>query len=66
MNNNDEVYFSDELYEYYKGWLNTALSSYRTSSGPARDTWLKLSHRASCLCDLWLKLGKEFERKSHE
>ncbi len=56
--------YSEELYEYYKHWLNTALQAFRDSEeGLVKDQWLRLAHRASCLAELWLKLNKEFNRK---
>lgn len=66
ISKDDEIYYSDELYEYYKKWLNTAIAAYRNSDeGRAKQTWLKLSHRASCLTDIWLRLHKEYTRKYH-
>jgi len=58
-------YYSKELYEYYKHWLNTSIHAYRNSTPntPAATTWLTLSHRASCLTDLYLRLSKQYENR---
>ena len=67
MNMKIENVYSEELYEYYKKWLNTSLQAYRDSNeGVTKEHWLKLAHRASCLTDLWLRLNKEFSRKKYE
>lgn len=67
MMNKDETYQSKDLYEYYKKWLNTALTAYRSSDeGSAKDTWLRVAHRASCLTDLHLRLINHYKRSHHE
>lgn len=57
---------SSELYEYYKNCLNQAIHKYREQSDEdEKDKWLKFSHRASCLTDIWLRISKEYARRKY-
>jgi len=64
----DNVYTSAQLYTFYKDWLIKSIASYRQcdiDGSPAKEQFLKLSHRASCLTDIWLRISKVNARRDY-